>query len=150
MSDPTQSCPPAWSDRSANGVRVCGRPADSFNQCHSTLYSTSEHSYNRVCGRVIGYQFGHTDAFELRSHATIDQPYVDGVSFTHGNPRSHIWTLAAGLKEMMKVDAAVHVKVVRVPHLLLEIITSVNQDIMALITLQVYTPGVLRSHTRHR
>ena len=34
MSDPTQSCPPAWSDRSANGVRVCGRPADSFNQCH--------------------------------------------------------------------------------------------------------------------
>ena len=96
MSDPTQSCPPAWRDRSANGVRVCGRPAGSNNQCHSTFYSTSGHSYDRVCGRVIGYQFGHTDAF---SGGSINQPYVEGVSITHGNPRSHIWTLAAGRSE---------------------------------------------------
>ena len=33
MSDPMQSCPPAWRDRSANGVRVCGRPPGSFSQC---------------------------------------------------------------------------------------------------------------------
>ena len=25
----------------------------------------------------------------------IDQPYVDGVSITHGTPRQHVWTLAA-------------------------------------------------------
>ena len=99
MGDPTQSCPPAWRDRSANGVRVCGRPADSFGQCHSTFYSSNGRSYNRVCGRVIGYQFGHTDAFGFHSSATIEQPYVDGVSITHGNPRSHIWTLAAGISE---------------------------------------------------
>ena len=109
MSDPTQSCPPAWRDRSANGVRVCGRPASSGSQCHGTFYSTSGRSYNRVygrvsgrsynrvCGRVIGYQFGHTDAFHLGG--IIDQLYVDGVSITHGNPRSHIWTLAAGISE---------------------------------------------------
>ena len=50
VSDPTQSCPPAWRDRSANGVRVCGRPAGSFDQCHGTIYSTDGDSYNRVYG----------------------------------------------------------------------------------------------------
>ena len=98
MGDPMQSSPPAWRDRSANGVRVCGRPADSHNQCHSTIYSTNGDSYNRVCGRVIGYQFGHTDAFHHGQ--SFDQPYVDGVSITHGNPRVHIWTLAAGHSEI--------------------------------------------------
>ena len=27
---------------------------------------------------------------------TIDEPYVSGVSLTHGIPREHIWTFAAG------------------------------------------------------
>ena len=96
MSDPVQSCPPAWRDLSANGIRVCGRPAGSFSRCHSTFYHAG-HSYSRVCGRVIGHQFGHTDAFH--SLMTINQPYVEGVSITHGSPRSHIWTLAADLRE---------------------------------------------------
>ena len=98
MGDPMQSCPPAWRDGSANGVRVCGRPAGSNFQCHSTIYSTSGHLYSIVCGRVIGYQFGHTDAFRFVG-GIINQPYVDGVSITHGNPRLHIWTLAAGISE---------------------------------------------------
>ena len=63
MSDPMQSCPPAWRNRFANEVRMCGQPAGSLGQCHSTIYSTSGRSYNRICGQVIGYQFGHTDAF---------------------------------------------------------------------------------------
>ena len=96
MGDPTQSCPPAWRNRSANGVRVCGRPAGSNYQCHGNIYSSGR-IYNRVCGRVIGYQLGHTDAFH--SSGTVIQPYADGISITHGNPRSHIWTLAAGLSE---------------------------------------------------
>ena len=96
MSDPMQSCPPAWRDRSANGVRMCERPAGSISMCHTTFYSTG-HSYSRVCGRVIGYQFGHTDSFH--SFLTIDQPYVEGVSITHGSPQSHIWTLAADIRE---------------------------------------------------
>ena len=94
MSDPMQSCPPAWRDRSANGVRVCGRPEVSSG-CHSALYQT-DHSYTRVCGRVIGYQFGSPDAFRRsRFPYAIDEPYVDGVSITRGSARSHIWTLAA-------------------------------------------------------
>ena len=98
MSDPTQSCPPAWSDRFANEIRMCGRPAGSPRRCYSTFYSTSGRSYNRVRGRVTGYQFGHTDAFSFAGN-DINQRYVDGVSITHGNPRSHIWSLAAGQRE---------------------------------------------------
>ena len=42
--------------------------------------------------RVIGYQFGSTDAF----CSNIDQAYyVDGISITHGSPCNHIWTYAA-------------------------------------------------------
>ena len=30
---------------------------------------------------------------------SLDNPYVDGVSVTHGYPRIHIWTFAAGVTE---------------------------------------------------
>ena len=58
------------------------------------------YSYSRVCGRVIAYQVGNTNAFHA-SHRTraIDSNYVDGISLTHHNPREHIWTFAAGLRE---------------------------------------------------
>ena len=96
MSDPMQSCPPAWRDRSTNGVRVCGRPDGSSNECHSTFYSTSGQIYARVCGQIIGYQFGHTDGLHS---STINEPYVEGISITHGSPRAHIWTFVADLSE---------------------------------------------------
>ena len=54
--------------------------------------------YNRVCGQVIGYQFGHTDAFHP---GQSDHPYVDGVSITHGSPRQHVWTYAAAHDEAL-------------------------------------------------
>ena len=34
--------------------------------------------------------------------ATIDS-YIDGVSLTHGQPRQHIWSFAAGLDEVGSV-----------------------------------------------
>ena len=52
--------------------------------------------YSRVCGRVIGYQLGSTDAFGFQR---LDTYYVSGVSITHGIPRNHIWTYASGLSE---------------------------------------------------
>ena len=46
---------------------------------------TSEIPYQRVCGKVIGYQEGTTDAFNnFRSHS-IEGAYVDGVILTHGH-----------------------------------------------------------------
>ena len=84
-----QSCPPAWRDLSANGVRVCGQLEGSVDMCHSTFYcNNTGHSYSGVCGQVVGYQLGHTDAFH--SVLTVDQPYVEGASITHGSPRVHI------------------------------------------------------------
>jgi hypothetical protein len=55
--------------------------------------------YSKVCGQVIAYQFGTTNAFATGRSYTIDGPYVDGVSLTHGNPRQHIWTFAAARTE---------------------------------------------------
>ena len=97
MTDPFQSCPSTWSEMTTSEVRVCGRPQTSSGMCHGTFYSSGGRTYTKVCGRVIGYQVGHTDAFH--SSSSIDSPYVEGVSITYGSPRMHIWTLAADLSE---------------------------------------------------
>ena len=97
MIDPSQTCPSAWREITNNGVRVCGRPPSSNDMCHGTFYSTGGHTFNKVCGRVIGYQIGHPDAFH--SFDSINSAYVEGVSITHGSPRAHIWTYAADISE---------------------------------------------------
>jgi dynein heavy chain len=93
MSDPTQSCPQNWTDHySTDELRVCGRTSGS---CSSVFYPTDGRFYNAVCGQIIGYQFGHPDGIMVRTpNYTIDEVYVDGISVTHGSPRSHIWTFA--------------------------------------------------------
>ena len=89
----------SWREYNTSGARGCGRPETSSGSCPSTFYTTS-HQYSRVCGRAIGYQIGSTDAFGGGAVGqTIDSYYVYGVSVTHGVPRNHIWTLAAGLSE---------------------------------------------------
>ena len=52
-----------------------------------------------MCGKIIGYQVGTPDTFGEYSNPTIDR-YIDGVSLTHGQPRQHIWSFAAGLDEV--------------------------------------------------
>ena len=95
MSDPTQQCPSAWREYNTSGVRACGRPS-SGGSCAATTYPTS-FQYRRVCGRVVGYQYASPDAF-YRS-GNINQQYTDGISITHGSPREHVWTYAAGVTE---------------------------------------------------
>ena len=56
-------------------------------------------SYNAVCGRAIGYQFGSPDGILNYGGIDIDRNYVDGLSITYGGRhrrRRHIWTYAAG------------------------------------------------------
>ena len=99
MSDPSQQCPSAWREYNTSEVRACGRPATSNGSCPSTTYSTNR-QYNKVCGRVIGYQVASPDAFNTEQNDTsIDGFYVDGVSITHGSPRNHIWSYVAGVHE---------------------------------------------------
>ena len=102
MSDPLQQCPTAWRLYSANGVRACGRRPVTTGGCYSQNY-TIQQSYQRVCGQIIGYQIGSTNVFENRQ-LSINEPYVDGVSVTYGEPRKHIWTFAGGLSETIVAD----------------------------------------------
>lgn len=58
--------------------------------------------YRHVCGRVLAYQDRTPNAFfnfHIDSSLTIDDVYMDGISLTHGVPRSHVWTFAAALDE---------------------------------------------------
>ena len=61
-----------------------------------------------MCGRVMGYQYGSTDAVypndgSPNSRNDINSYYVDGVSITYGSPRQHVWTLMDGLHEATTV-----------------------------------------------
>jgi hypothetical protein len=102
MSDPTQTCPPAW-ELITTPRRSCARPSDGGGgTCYSALFPTQGIQYSQVCGRIIGYQVGQPQAFVLENNnqpQTIDGPYVDGVSLTYGSPRQHIWTFANALDE---------------------------------------------------
>ena len=102
MTDPNQQCPEnlqlSYTDQP---IQLCGRRTDS-SSCDSITFTPNGIQYQKVCGRVRGYQFGSPDGFNVfncPAPCTIDDPYVDGVSVTHGSPRMHIWTYAAGYIE---------------------------------------------------
>ena len=97
MTDATQSCPSGFRLYQSGGVRACGRPVNGPS-CVSVQFPSNDISYSQVCGRVVGYQYGHTDAV-TGYHNDINSWYVEGVSITHGSPRQHVWTLMAGYTE---------------------------------------------------
>ena len=96
MSDPSQQCPSVWREITTPH-RVCGRRSATCS-CEGVNYTTGSEKYARVCGRIIGYQVGNPDSFRS-SCLSIDTPYVEEVSLTHGYPRKHIWTFANGVDE---------------------------------------------------
>ena len=100
MSDPTQTCPPAW-ELIATPRRSCARPSSAGRQsCYSAMFPTQGIQYSQVCGRIIGYQVGQPEAFfGSRIETSISGRYVDGVSLTYGSPRQHIWTFANEIDE---------------------------------------------------
>ena len=85
------NCPPGWKNSSHNNVSFCTTPSNQLG-CYRVSFSTNQEKYQKVCGRVTGFQRGTPDAFNSNSDAS-----VDGISITHGNPRQHIWTYAVGL-----------------------------------------------------
>ena len=105
MTDPNQNCPNGFRlvNRTEPPLRLCGRPGNEFTGHVTATFPTHGIEYTHVCGRVIGYQFGSTDAFlaYFSSRFTpIDGCYVDGIILTHGQlPRQHVWTFAAALDE---------------------------------------------------
>ena len=111
MSDPTQTCPPAW-ELITTPRRSCARPSNAGRQtCYSAMFPTQGIQYSQVCGRIIGYQYGQPEAFvagitNIGNPQTIDGPYVDGISLTYGTPRQHVWSFAAVLDEHSGLRAA--------------------------------------------
>ena len=100
MSDPSQQCPSAWQEITTPH-RVCGRRSNN-GSCEGLNYTTGSVQYDRVCGRMIGYQIGHPESFLFSPGRSINTNYVDGISVTHGSPRQHIWTFAAGIEDQYR------------------------------------------------
>ena len=102
MTDPVENCPNELGLYEVNGIRACGRLPSGGGSCDSVNYPSYGVKYSQVCGRAKGYQFASPDAVDSligTGHDDINSHYVDGISLTRGNPRKHIWTFMAGLKE---------------------------------------------------
>ena len=100
VTDPSTTCPSGWK-LTGHSKRTCGRATDGTNTCDSVTFPVTGGEYSRVCGRIRAYQYATTDGFWHQGQVTnnINGAYVDGVSVTHGTPRNHKWTFAAGLSE---------------------------------------------------
>ena len=97
MTNSSHQCPSGLRQRTNSGKSTCA-PYSNSKTCSSTTIPVNALDYSKVCGRIIGYQYGSTNSFGYisgTSPQSIDTYYVDGVSLTHGNPRNHIWTFAA-------------------------------------------------------
>ena len=101
MTDPNHHCPSGFVTINSPR-RTCGSPE--IDGCISAIFPVHGVRYNRVCGRIKAYQYKTPDAFEYYyrfRNRGIDDPYVEGISLTHGSsPRKHIWTFAAALDEV--------------------------------------------------
>ena len=99
MSDQNQQCPSGWS-QIEDPVRAC---AVNSTGCRSAFFSTDQFMYNHVCGRVMAYQKGTSDAFNFfdSSAKTLEGTYLNGVSLTYGaaGSRQHIWSFVAAISE---------------------------------------------------
>ena len=75
--------------------------------CTSAVFPVNNISspYSKVCGRVVGYQYGGTVGFEGYTFRvpdnTIEGYYADGVTLTYGpdGSREHIWTFVTARDE---------------------------------------------------
>ena len=101
VTDPNTNSPSGW-QLTSHSRRTCGKSTTNSFSCDSAFFPDIGGDYTSVCGSIRAYQNGHIDAFEpyhLGRVTTIEGAYVAGVSLTHGSPRQHIWTFAAGSYE---------------------------------------------------
>ena len=100
-------CPKGWNKITANNVAMCRSPSDNAG-CYSSMFSVHEVNYNKICGKVKGYQKGTPSAFGEVSTPSLDNGYVEGISITLGYPRKHVWTYAVGLSDDDNHAGGVH------------------------------------------
>ena len=93
------NCPSGWNKITVNGIAMCRSPFDTPG-CFPATFSVQHVGYNKICGRIKGYQKGIPNAFHIWSSSpSLEHAYVDGISITVGNPRKHVWTYAVGASE---------------------------------------------------
>ena len=95
------SCPSGWTKITAPGSKdVCRSGTDGVG-CDSTIFTTYNVTFHKICGHVTGYQKGVTVGFYNSGigYKSINVNYVDGVSITLGNPRKHVWTYVTGFSD---------------------------------------------------
>ena len=95
MTRPNENCPAGFRKVTTSGKTMCGGQG---RRCISKTFGSHGLQYSRVCGKIIGYQFGRIDAFSsyIMQRLSIDDIFVDGIVLTHGSPRNHIWTFTTG------------------------------------------------------
>lgn len=98
MTDSSQQCPSAWREYNTDGVRACGRLESAVPSCSDMTFGPAERrpEYRKVCGRIIGYQFGNPDGFY-----PSNQGYIDGITVRYGTSHDHIWSYVAGTSEQI-------------------------------------------------
>ena len=98
MADPGNSCPPELTPETQSSIRMCRTSRSSRGICTSVNYTVHGIAYKNICGRALGYQFGHVSAFQpyTRGHNTTASRYAHGMLVTRGTARHHIWTFAIG------------------------------------------------------
>ena len=98
MTQLNQDCPAGFRNVTASGKTICGGQS---SRCISTTFSPHGLQYNRVRGRITGYQYYTTNGFYQYTHseASIDTYFVDGIVLTYGSPRTHIWTFVSGFSQ---------------------------------------------------
>ena len=105
MTNTSQNCPQGLT-LTGYSKRSCGRTHTNREACSSVTFPVGGGQYSRVCGRAKAYHWGHLYSFSgyiVYSYG-INAQYVDGLSFTHGTPRTHIWTFAAGYHQANSKD----------------------------------------------
>ena len=100
MTNINNACPQGLTYTAVGSIRMC-TSSHSTGGCNSIIFPTHGVLYNKVCGRAFAYQRGSDDAYDgyRNRNQLLDGHYVDGLSVTHGSPRNHIWTFAAGLSK---------------------------------------------------
>lgn len=99
-------CPTGWIKLMVNGIKVCRSPNNNGG-CSSTFFTVNGTRFHKIRGFVRGYEKTSTDSFDSRRGVRgINEPYVDGVSITLGNPRKHVWTYVAGYTDSQNVPSS--------------------------------------------
>ena len=68
-------CPKGWNKTTANNIDVCRSPSNSAG-CYSSTFSVHNVNYNKICGKLKGYQKGSPSAFAEVSTPSLDNGYM--------------------------------------------------------------------------